>query len=227
MRLRYVEGFLRWLEKERRSEGSVRERRTKWWKEQGEEDTTVVENRGARRQGGKYKTAPPARVSTVIVERTRRTRHFFERKLQALLRGLFFTYFGFLFLFVTSSCKIFNNRYIVLRVIVCYYRKKSERSIVFNERHEKRIVERKKREKPAKEYEIKKIREDAIVRTTEKEFVSVFVTYIVVCPIFILFFLHSSLSFVLVRSHEEISQCLVPVFVYLSRLAAANGEKLH
>lgn len=79
-----MEGFLRWLEKERRSEGSVRERRTKWWKEQGEEDTTVVENRGARRQGGKYKTAPPARVSTVVVERTRRTRHFFERKLQAL-----------------------------------------------------------------------------------------------------------------------------------------------
>lgn len=84
------------------------------------------------------------------VERTRRTRHFFERKLQALLRGLFFTYFGFLFLFVTSSRKIFNNRYIVLRVIVCYYRKKSERSIVFNERHEKRIVERKRGRNPRK-----------------------------------------------------------------------------
>lgn len=149
MRLRYVEGFLRWLEKERRSEGSVRERRTKWWKEQGEEDTTVVENRGARRQGGKYKTAPPARVSTVVVERTRRTRHFFERKLQALLRGLFFTYFGFLFLFVTSSCKIFNNRYIVLRVIVCYYRKKSERSIV--QRKTREAYCRKKKEGETRE----------------------------------------------------------------------------
>lgn len=135
-----------------RGEGRQRARKKDEVKEQGEEDTTVVESRGARRQGGKYKTAPPARVSTVVVERTRRTRHFFGRKLQALLRGLFFTYFDFLFLFVTSSREIFNNRYIVLRVIiVCYYQKIIRVKKISCSRKDTRGVSQKEKERETRE----------------------------------------------------------------------------
>ena len=176
-----------------------------------EEDTTVVESRGARRQGGKYKTAPPARVSTVVVERTRRTRRFFERKLQALL-DCFFTYYFRFFIFISSSHRLERSLVIVTSCYAwsCVIGKKvgKKHQSCSTKKTREAYPGKKKREKPAKEYEIKEIREDAIVRTTEKEFVSVFVTYIVVCPIFILLFF-TLLSFIRARSVARRNQ---PVF---------------
>lgn len=119
---------------------------------------------------------------------------------------------------------------------MCHHCEKGEgrkTDIVCSTKETKRVPENQKKEGEGtrvEEYEIKEAREDATVRRNrEKEFIrGVLVVYTSSCVLFSSFFLLFSLSFVLVLSRErEISQCLVPVFVYLSRLAVANGEKLH
>lgn len=125
--------------------------------------------------------------------------------------GLFFYLFRF-FIFISSSHRLERSLVIVTSCYAwsCVIGKKvgKKHQSCSTKKTREAYRGKKKREKPAKEYEIKEIREDAIVRTTEKEFVSVFVTYIVVCPIFILLFF-TLLSFIRARSVARRNQ---PVF---------------